>query len=326
MVFGLFVALDLQKQCATVNAHAKALREQHASLLRQHIELAAYAETLEAAALEAMQLAPASAAPEPDQDRQDQICKSPGGSFSAARAGSGRRSPFAGPFALAAAGETGLGYAAAEQDLGISRSLSCSRLVLAGLPPIGRSRCTTPSPRTSSAAYSLAGLTAALSRKLSSSAVPCSWADRGSGTISPVCGLAGAASAKPPAGHAASALAAGAPGAAVTPGGTKARNSDDTPDTAHDRIPTSHPLITASREADQYDQQPSTGVPLLGVLGPAAGLKVPSRLMMQRVGSLTGLGGKIGMSGGWGDGWRPDCRGTIEAAMQQLEALEAMPL
>jgi hypothetical protein len=132
----------LQDQYAALGANARALKDQHANLLRQHIELATYAETLEAATPEALPFAVAGLAAEADQDKVDQACRSPGGSFIvvAAKGGSGRRSPFAGPFPAACLDQVlqdgvGLIAAAGDATAEISLATAASRLSLASVVP-----------------------------------------------------------------------------------------------------------------------------------------------------------------------------------------------
>jgi hypothetical protein len=137
----------LQDQYAALGANARALKDQHANLLRQHIELATYAETLEAAtpeSISAASFAVAGLAAETDQDKVDQACKSPGGSFIvvAAKSSSGRRSPFAGPFPAACLDQVLQdGVVAADATAEISLATAASRLSLASVVP---SRSTSP--------------------------------------------------------------------------------------------------------------------------------------------------------------------------------------
>ncbi|WIA32056.1 hypothetical protein OEZ86_002908 [Tetradesmus obliquus] len=266
-------AAAAKDQYAALGANAKALKDQHASLLRQHIELVAYAESLEAAATpEALTpFAVAGLAAEADQDKPDQACKSPGGSFIVVAANSrlgssGRRSPFAGALSsgcmdqllqdgavLAVAGD-----ATAE----VSLTPAASRLGLAAVLP-----------------------------------------SRGS---SPIGGLPAKAAA------AAASEAAAAGGAASS----RPRSSDDTPDRADNRM-VSGSLAALSKEVERYDQQTQAVHTLqLNVLGAVA--KAPSRLMLQRPGVLA--------VAGWGEGRRPDLRGTLEAAQLQLELLNGLAL
>jgi hypothetical protein len=129
----------LQDQYAALGANAKALKDQHASLLRQHIELVAYAESLEAATPEALPFAVAGLAAEADDDKPDQACKSPGGSFivvaTAAKGGSGRRSPFAGPAASGCVEQLLQDGAAGDATAEVSLATAASRLSLAAVLP-----------------------------------------------------------------------------------------------------------------------------------------------------------------------------------------------
>jgi hypothetical protein len=71
------------------------------------------------------------------------------------------------------------------------------------------------------------------------------------------------------------------------------------------------------KEVERYDQQTQAVHQLqLNVLGAVA--KTPSRLMLQRPDVLA--------VGGWGEGRRPDLRGTLEAAQLQLELLNGLSL
>jgi hypothetical protein len=249
-----------------LSANAKALKDQHANLLRQHIELVAYAESLEAATPEVLPFTVAGLAAEADQGKPDQACKSPGGSFIvvAAKGGSGRRSPYAGALPAGCMDQLlqdGAGLAAADDATAeVALATAASRLGLAAVLP-----------------------------------------SRGS---SPIGGLP------------AKAAAAVGEAAASSAASSRPRSSDDTPDRANDRLVGST-LAVLSKEVERYDQQAQAVHQLqLNVLGAVS--KTPSRLMLQRPGVLA--------VGGWGEGWRPDLRSTLEAAQLQLELLDGLTL
>ncbi|KAF6252424.1 hypothetical protein COO60DRAFT_1553035 [Scenedesmus sp. NREL 46B-D3] len=126
---------------AALGARARVLKDQHASLLHQHIELATYTESLEPATPDSLHLAVAGLAAEADQDKLDQACRSPGGSFIvvAATGGSGRRSPLAGPFPAGCTGlvlQEGAGLAAGGHvGAEVALAMAASRLSLASVLP-----------------------------------------------------------------------------------------------------------------------------------------------------------------------------------------------